>query len=93
MNPFSYFEYDPNGYFRHVLAGCLIMAFLKTLDIKIHWLLIVAVTKECYDLFAKNYFDVVDVSFTLAPAVMNNFPMIAYLGIAILGFILLLIFQ
>ncbi len=40
MNPFAYFESDPNGYIRHLIVGLLSYALLKTFNIKLYWVAI-----------------------------------------------------
>ena len=92
INPFAYFESDPNGYIRHLIVGVLTFALLKTFNLKIYWLLILAISKECFDLLAKANFDLVDIMFTISPILMETMTYI-FLGIALLIFATLLIFQ
>lgn len=90
MNPFAYFESDPNGYIRHLIVGLLSYALLKTFNIKLYWLVILAISKECFDLLVKGHFDLVDIAFTISPLIMETFTYIIA-GILALMFIIALI--
>ena len=73
-----------------MIVGLLTYAFLKTFKIKLYWLVILAVSKECYDLLVKGNFDFIDIAFTISPLIMETFTYIIA-GILALMFIIALI--
>lgn len=73
MNPFDYWEGDPYGYLRHVIAGALLFLlirfFLRDRTLVQIAILGIAVLKEIYDVQCGKPMDPLDILSTISPMI------------------------
>jgi hypothetical protein len=74
MNPFNYWDTDPSGYLRHVMAGAFLLlaakAIVKNKMLVLGLILGVAIAKELVDVILGKTAEMLDVFFTVAPVLL-----------------------